>query len=334
MDTQRLRVILLDIQDHLSNEDRSRLHFYLGGVVPRRFRDDPSLTGTLNIMERLIEERRISEKDLTFLIDAFDQIHSFFVTKLLFLFVDIGHLRRIESKELNQSVRDISMIMPQDKLKLQSCSLNQGHICDHENSPRTNTKQSSCPLTVFRNWRLLLELLLYRVSQNQRIIYRYNITLGGTPNASYFSSGVVEKKYCNIVRDLRSTDEFVIKPEDALKADIQLTANSHYYLFTRKKSVLNVSGRKRLTAQVCRLPWNSDNNAKISAKLYIKTGPSWEWYGSGPVELNNNNATTLVLVLNQSPSENSTNVQEIGVEYTSTANGGRSNVHLSSIVVD
>jgi hypothetical protein len=83
MDTQRLRVILLDIQDHLSDEDRNHLHFYLGGVVPRRLRDDPSLTGTLNIMDRLIEERRISENDLTFLIDAFDQIHCMNAVELL-----------------------------------------------------------------------------------------------------------------------------------------------------------------------------------------------------------------------------------------------------------
>jgi hypothetical protein len=83
MDCQRLRAIILDIEYHLSDEDRRRLHFYVGGAVPRRLQDDTSLAGTLNMMERLIEEGRISENDFTFLIDALDQIHCMNAVELL-----------------------------------------------------------------------------------------------------------------------------------------------------------------------------------------------------------------------------------------------------------
>ena len=35
MDASRLRPIILKLQDRLSNDDRKRLHFYLGNDVPR-----------------------------------------------------------------------------------------------------------------------------------------------------------------------------------------------------------------------------------------------------------------------------------------------------------
>ena len=83
MDAYRLRAILLKLQDRLSNDDRKRLHFYLGHDVPRRIRDDPSLGGTLSLMESLFDQDKINEKDFTFLIDAFDEIQCLDAVKLL-----------------------------------------------------------------------------------------------------------------------------------------------------------------------------------------------------------------------------------------------------------
>jgi hypothetical protein len=83
MDSHRFRAIILDLQDRLSDDDRKRLHFYLGGDVPRRIRDDPSLNGTLNLMESLFDQNKISEQDFTFLINALDGIHCINAVKLL-----------------------------------------------------------------------------------------------------------------------------------------------------------------------------------------------------------------------------------------------------------
>ena len=74
MDEYRFRAILLKLQDRRSDSDRQRLHFLLGDVVPRRFRDDSSLGGTLSVMESLFNRDKINEKDFTFLINAFDAI--------------------------------------------------------------------------------------------------------------------------------------------------------------------------------------------------------------------------------------------------------------------
>ena len=83
MDHHHLRAIILKLQDRLSDHDRRRLHFFLGNDVPRRIRDDPSLAGTLCLMESLFDQDKINEQDFTFLIDAFDEIQCIDAVKVL-----------------------------------------------------------------------------------------------------------------------------------------------------------------------------------------------------------------------------------------------------------
>ena len=90
MDNHHLRSIILKLQDRLSDNDRQRLHFFLGDDVPRRIRDNPTLNGTLNLMESLFDQDKINERDFTFLIDAFKEIQCIDAVKLLrgiFLFL-------------------------------------------------------------------------------------------------------------------------------------------------------------------------------------------------------------------------------------------------------
>jgi hypothetical protein len=82
MDKQ-LRGIILKLQNRLSDDDRVRLHFFLGDYIPRSIRDDLSLRGTLKVMDSLIDQDKINEQDFTFLINAFDQIQCINAAKLL-----------------------------------------------------------------------------------------------------------------------------------------------------------------------------------------------------------------------------------------------------------
>ena len=66
-----LRTRILQLVDRLSDIDRQRLHFALANDVPRRIRDDQSLNGTLNLMESLFDQDKISEENFTILINAF-----------------------------------------------------------------------------------------------------------------------------------------------------------------------------------------------------------------------------------------------------------------------
>ncbi|CAF2679432.1 unnamed protein product [Rotaria sp. Silwood2] len=83
MDNHHLRGILLKLQDRLSDNDRKRLHFFLGNDIPRRIRDDPSLSGTLSLMESLFDQDKINEYDFTFLINAFNEIQCIDAAKVL-----------------------------------------------------------------------------------------------------------------------------------------------------------------------------------------------------------------------------------------------------------
>ena len=83
MNQHDLRAILLKLENRLSDDDRKRFHFFLGHDVPRRIRDDPSLGGTLNLIESLFDQDKINEQDFTFLIHAFEQIKCMDAVKLL-----------------------------------------------------------------------------------------------------------------------------------------------------------------------------------------------------------------------------------------------------------
>ncbi len=83
MDNHHLRSIILKLQDRLSDNDRKRLHFFLANDVPRRIGDDNTLNGTLNLMQSLFDQEKISEQDFTFLIDVFTQIQCRDAVKLL-----------------------------------------------------------------------------------------------------------------------------------------------------------------------------------------------------------------------------------------------------------
>jgi hypothetical protein len=124
MDNHHLRGIILKLENRLNDDDRKRLHFFLGNDVPRRIRDDPSLGGTLSLMESLFDQDKINEKDFTFLINAFDEIQCMDAVKLLrsnfllqiklsLFLVHVDHMRLMQqSNRLNQSMQSLASIMP------------------------------------------------------------------------------------------------------------------------------------------------------------------------------------------------------------------------------
>jgi hypothetical protein len=124
MNNRRLRALIVRLQDRLSEDDRKRLHFFLGNDVPRRIRDDPSLGGTLSLIQSLFDQDKINEKDFSLLIDAFKQIRCFdavhllkgffrfFLNSILFYFINLEHQRRMLLNGHNQSTQSLASIMP------------------------------------------------------------------------------------------------------------------------------------------------------------------------------------------------------------------------------
>ncbi|CAF2521725.1 unnamed protein product [Rotaria sp. Silwood2] len=123
MDNSHLRGIILKLQDCLSDNDRQRLHFFLGDTVPRPIRDDQTLNGTLRLMESLFDQDKINERDVTFLTNAFAAIQCVDAVKLLngilihlinilIDFVHLEHMKRMHSNRLHKSTQSLSPIIP------------------------------------------------------------------------------------------------------------------------------------------------------------------------------------------------------------------------------
>lgn len=77
------RALLIKIQDRLSKDDRHRLHFLVGDLIPRMQRDDVTLAGTLTVLESLFDRAAVNEDDLEFLIRIFSEIQFYDAVKLL-----------------------------------------------------------------------------------------------------------------------------------------------------------------------------------------------------------------------------------------------------------
>lgn len=77
MGDRDVRMILLKLVSHLCDNDRERLHFLLTTDFPRLFSGDASLSGTFGLIQSLFDQDEINEKDLTCLINAFEQIRCF-----------------------------------------------------------------------------------------------------------------------------------------------------------------------------------------------------------------------------------------------------------------
>ena len=68
------RAVLIDILDRLSTSDRKKLKFLLGDDIERCLRDDPTIGGTLDVFQQLLDRGKISDENFNFLIDAFQRI--------------------------------------------------------------------------------------------------------------------------------------------------------------------------------------------------------------------------------------------------------------------
>ncbi|UJR33262.1 hypothetical protein I4U23_020717 [Adineta vaga] len=90
------RALLVKLQDCLSDNDRRRLHFIVGDTIPRQLRDDPTLGGTLNLLETLFDQAKISEQDFNYLIQVFREIHCHEGVKRLkeYQLIRNGHISR------------------------------------------------------------------------------------------------------------------------------------------------------------------------------------------------------------------------------------------------
>ena len=68
------RVLLIQLSNELSDENREKLHFIVDSIVPRKLRDDCTSTGTLHLFQCLFDRTLITDQHFDYLIHAFREI--------------------------------------------------------------------------------------------------------------------------------------------------------------------------------------------------------------------------------------------------------------------
>lgn len=149
-----------------------------------------------------------------------------------------------------------------------------------------------------------------------------------------FSNGISQWQGSNIQAGPWQSNEFIVSSTDSVKADVQLSAGSKYALFTNQQSTFVFGNYRRLVGRARVASWGFSSGGSMIGKLYIKTGSSWTWYESGSVQLNSNTATAITLNLNAIPASALADIREVGIEYTSSANGGQSAVYLAYVTAE
>ncbi|CAF0876077.1 unnamed protein product [Didymodactylos carnosus] len=119
-----LRALLVKVNDHLSDYDRRRLHFLLTDIIPRRLRDDPTIGGTLDLLESLFDRAMISGQDFNYLITAF---------------------KEIECYDAEQRLREHQQLLQQSQTLIPSTSSIMEELCKDNTTDKlcTNSKKAN-----------------------------------------------------------------------------------------------------------------------------------------------------------------------------------------------
>lgn len=164
-------------------------------------------------------------------------------------------------------------------------------------------------------------------SVNKEIIYPRNEVLHN------FSNGPGDWEGKGLETNPSQSTEFIVKSTNSLKAGISYIGPKQYSLLTRKPLPFNIIGRRQLTVYTRLAAWTSQNYGKMTAKFYLSTGARG-WRDEGESEVRSNATTVLSLNLCKSSAEELNDIEEIGVFYQSSGEGGRSAIYLSSVFVE
>jgi mannan endo-1,4-beta-mannosidase len=127
-----------------------------------------------------------------------------------------------------------------------------------------------------------------------------------------------------------SVTEWSSQGSKSLKANVNLSNPKSYVLNIVNNE--NFSDYSSLSVTVKHASWGNHGSGTF-AKLYAKTGSSWNWHDSGPVLITSGSGTTITLDL--SGVSNTGSIKEIGVQFLIAGNAsGSSAVYIDDVVLE
>ncbi|GAA1411901.1 glycosyl hydrolase [Catellatospora coxensis] len=142
-----------------------------------------------------------------------------------------------------------------------------------------------------------------------------------------FESGLEGWSGSNVTGGPWRVGEWAVQGSQSLKADVNLASGVSYL---RRTATQSLSGRTSLRAVARVAPWGS-HAAGTQAKLYVKTGSSWQWHDGGTVTVTSAGAA---LSLTLTGVADLGDVREIGVQFIPAAGaGGTSAIYVDDVTV-
>ena len=125
-----------------------------------------------------------------------------------------------------------------------------------------------------------------------------------------------------------SVSEWSVQGSKSLKANINLSSSSVYYL--KNTSNDDFSGNSTLAATVKHASWGNQGSG-MNGKLYVKTGSGWQWHDGGSVSIDASSSGT-DLSIDLGSVSNLNQIKEIGVQFTS-GNGasGSTGIYIDNV---
>jgi len=71
------RALLIKLFNQLSDIDRQAFHFSIGDKIPRKYRDNCTPYGSLQLLDSLFDQNLITEQNFDYLIYIFEQINCY-----------------------------------------------------------------------------------------------------------------------------------------------------------------------------------------------------------------------------------------------------------------
>ncbi len=125
-----------------------------------------------------------------------------------------------------------------------------------------------------------------------------------------------------------SVSEWSVQGSKSLKANVNLSSSSVYYL--KNTSNDDFSGNSTLVATVKHASWGNHGSG-MNAKLYVKTGSGWQWFDGGSTSINANTSGTL-LSIDLTNVSNLGQIKEVGVQFTTgSVSSGSSAIYVDKV---
>jgi len=145
-----------------------------------------------------------------------------------------------------------------------------------------------------------------------------------------FDSGLDGWTGSNVVGGPWTTNSWSYNGSNSLQSDVNLVGAAQYSMSCAVSQ--DISRKSQIKAVVRNATWGTEGTG-MTAKIYIKTGSSYQWFSGGAVSIDSSTGGT-VLNFNLTGVANLNDVREIGVQFTAGSNSsGSTSLYLDYVTV-